>query len=96
MSDGCQTYLLAHVICNHKRETSTHDFPIPFGMRYYNEVQEAEAKCLGSTLQLATPCLLWANKRSMTYEEIAVHFTASNDMVKYRMNTTGISRRPYK
>jgi len=99
-SDGRQQsdlmHEIAHVICNHERETNIYDFEIPFGMRYYNELQEEEAKCLGATLQLATPCLLWANKRSMTNEEIATHFNASSDMVKYRMNTTGIARRAYK
>jgi Zn-dependent peptidase ImmA (M78 family) len=86
---------LAHIICEHSHGEVKYDTPIPFGMRNYNPEQEEEAKCLGSTLQLATPCLLWANKRNMTTEEIAEHFNASIDMVNYRMNTTGISKRKY-
>lgn len=31
----------------------------------------------------------------MTNEEIAAHFNASVEMVKYRMNMTGIARRIY-
>jgi len=84
---------LAHIICEHEHDQKSYDFDIPFGMREFNELQEEEAKCLGSTLQLATPCLLWANKRNMTTETIATHFNASTDMVTYRMNITGIARR---
>ncbi|MEO6328749.1 MAG: ImmA/IrrE family metallo-endopeptidase [Ginsengibacter sp.] len=84
---------LAHIICNHKRGQIDYDFEIPIGMREFDEEQEEEAKCLGSTLQLATPCLLWASKRSMTTEAIAAYFNASNDMVTYRMNMTGIAKR---
>lgn len=84
---------LAHIICKHERSQKEYDFEIPFGMREFDEIQEEEAKCLGSTLQLATPCLLWAKKRNMTIPEITVHFNASVDMVSYRMNLTGISKR---
>jgi Zn-dependent peptidase ImmA (M78 family) len=84
---------LAHIICDHKRSQTEYDFEIPFGMREFDELQEEEAKCLGSTLQLPTPCLLWAKKRKMLTDAIASHFTASVDMVIYRMNMTGISKR---
>jgi Zn-dependent peptidase ImmA (M78 family) len=82
----------AHIICKHKREQENYDFEIPFGMREFNDIQEEEAICLGSTLQLPTPALLWAKKRKMTYENIAVHFNASIEMVNYRMRITGIGR----
>lgn len=84
---------LAHIICKHERNQKEYDFEIPFGMREFNEEQEEEAKCLGSILQLSTPCLLWAKKRKMTIWEIAEYFNASNEMVTYRMNITGIARR---
>lgn len=84
---------LAHIICNHTRSKSDYNFEIPFGMRHFDELQEEEAKCLGSTLQLATPCLLWAKKKNMTNESIASHFKASIEMVIYRMNITGVSKR---
>ncbi len=86
---------LAHIICNHQHEENYHDEPLPLGLRSYNSEHEEEAKCLGSTLQLAKPGLLWASKRNMTYEEIANYFTASIDMVNYRMNTTGIAKIKY-
>lgn len=84
---------ISHVICNHEHQEKVYDFEIPFGMRHFDEVQEEEAKCLASTLQLATPCLLWAAKKKMTFEEISKYFTASIDMIQYRMNMTGIARR---
>jgi Zn-dependent peptidase ImmA (M78 family) len=86
---------LAHIICEHEHAATLHDKPLPVGMRNYNPEQEEEAKCLGSTLQLAKPCLFWAIKRTMTYEDIAAHFNASVEMVKYRMNITGIARQAY-
>ena len=64
-------------------------------LREFDEVQEEEAKCLGAALQLAKPCLFWANKRSMSYEDIANYFNASKDMVTYRMNMTGIAKRTH-
>lgn len=84
---------LSHVICKHTRNQEVYDFEIPFGMRHYDEVQEEEAKCLASTLQLATPCLLWARKKRMTHQEISNYFTASIEMTQYRLNMTGIARR---
>lgn len=84
---------LAHIICNHEHSKQNYDFEIPFGMRDFNELQEEEAICLGSTLQLPTPSLLWANKRNMTTELIASHFNASTEMVTYRMNMSGVAKR---
>lgn len=83
---------LAHIICDHQIANKDYGFKIPFGMREFDPVQEAEAKCLGSTLQLAKPCLLWARKRALKNGEVAKHFNASLEMVKYRMSITGISR----
>lgn len=84
---------LAHIICNHQHDQKSYDFEIPFGMREFNELQEEEAKCLGATLQLAKPCLQWASKRKMANEKIAEYFNASVEMVKYRMNMTGLAKR---
>ncbi len=86
---------LAHIICKHERKADEYDSELPVGLREYDKEKEEEAKCLGSTLQLSTPCLLWANKRSMSVEEIAEYFNASKDMVIYRRNMTGIARMNY-
>jgi len=87
---------LAHIICEHKLANKDYGFDIPIGMREFNAEQEDEAICLGATLQLATPCLLWAKKRGMDKEQIASYFNASTEMVIYRLNLTGIARRASK
>lgn len=84
---------LAHIVCEHKRDNEKYDFEIPFGMHVFDEIQEEEAKYLGATLQLSKACLFWSNKRSLTYEEIALKFNSSTEMVRYRMNMTGIAKR---
>lgn len=81
---------ISHIILEHKHESkNTILSGLPL-MREYNELQEEEAKCLGATLQLPKLCLLWANKRNMTYNEIAEHYNASVEMVRYRINITGL------
>lgn len=84
---------LAHIICKHTREQKQYEFQIPFGMHEYNDTQEEEAKCLGATLQLPQPSLLWASKNNMSNKEIASYFNASEEMVQYRINLTGINKR---
>lgn len=84
---------LAHIICGHKVSDDFLDVSIALNMRYFNERQEEEAKFLGACLQIAKPGLLMAAKRKMSYQEIADHFNASIDMVKYRMRITGIEKR---
>jgi Zn-dependent peptidase ImmA (M78 family) len=84
---------LAHIICQHEYSYVETDFRIPFGMRHFDALQEEEAKCLGATLQLATPCLLWSKKKGLSIEQTALHFVASTEMVVYRMNMTGVAKR---
>lgn len=84
---------LAHIICEHKRDLDKYNFSIPFGMHEYDEVQENEAIYLGGALQLSKACLFWSKKRNLEYEEIAVKFNSSKEMVNYRMNITGIGKR---
>lgn len=83
---------LAHIICKHERNQKEYPFPIPFGMHGYDELQEEEAKFLGGALQISTPCLLWARKNKASVESIAMKYNASIEMVRYRMNITGIFR----
>lgn len=84
---------IAHVLCKHELSNESYDFQVPFGMREYNQVQEEEAKCLGASLQLSKPSLLWARKRNLTYEQISQKFNASVEMVRYRMVMTGIFKK---
>ena len=81
---------IAHVLCKHEVSEEKYNFKIPFGMREYNPIQEEEAKCLGASLQLSKPVLFWARKRNLTNEQISQTFTASVEMVRYRLAMTGI------
>ena len=82
---------IAHVILKHEHKRG--DLPIYLlGLWSYDKVQEEEAKCLGATLQLPRKSLLWARENDMTNEEMATHFNASIDMVRYRLNSTGVDR----
>ena len=51
---------------------------------------EAEATYLGGCLQIPRLGLNWAVRRSYTCTQIAQHFGASEDMVRFRSNMTGI------
>lgn len=84
---------LAHIICKHERQHLEYDFDIPIGMRHFNDVHEAEATTLGATLQLASPCLIWAKNKGMSYDEVSEYFNASIEMVRFRMNTSGVGKR---
>lgn len=83
---------LAHIICGHSIPEEYLDIPIAHGMRYFNEQQEEEARFLGGCLQISRPGLLRAIKSKMSYQEIAEYYTASVDMVKYRMKITGVEK----
>lgn len=83
---------LAHIICKHEFPTYTYDFAIPVGMRHFNPLQEEEAQCLGETLQLPRTALEWAIKAEMSVQEIANYFLASEEMVNYRLNISGVRR----
>ncbi|SEP44771.1 ImmA/IrrE family metallo-endopeptidase [Mucilaginibacter sp. OK283] len=83
---------LAHAICEHKQSLDIYDFNIPLGMRHFDELQEEEAICLGSTLQIARPGLQWALKRGYTVEQIAHHFNSSVEMATYRLRISGVAK----
>lgn len=58
----------------------------------FDAAQEAEAAYLGGCLQIPREGLLWALRRHMSTAEIARHFGASELMVRYRRNVTGVDR----
>jgi Zn-dependent peptidase ImmA (M78 family) len=86
---------LAHIICGHCVPKEYLDIPIAFGMRYFNEQQEEEAKFLGGCLQISRPGLLLSVKRGMSHQETAEYFNASIEMVKYRMQITGVEKQRF-
>lgn len=58
-------------------------------MRQYRKIDERSADFLGGCLQITTTGLDWAFQRNMTHMEIAHHFGASIQMVRFRCNMTG-------
>lgn len=81
---------LAHIICEHEIYVPK-GVVLPSYMRYYNKSQEEEAEYLGAALQLPRESLLWAlTKGKMVKRDVAINYTASLEMVSYRINSTGI------
>ena len=79
---------IAHIICEHPTANSG----INGSLRSYDEEQEEEARYMGGCLQITRAGLLWALRRRMTKEQIAKHFLASVDLVRYRQNVTGADK----
>lgn len=83
---------LAHIICEHQLPPAQTDIALPFYMREYDPVQEEEANILGSALIVSREGLLWALKKKMSHKDIADYYTASEEMVRFRINSTGVMR----
>jgi hypothetical protein len=83
---------LAHILCEHKVAEETKHIGLSGFLRNLNEEQENEAEWLGACLQLPRPALLYSLKKQMSLEEIATKYNASIDMVKYRINITGVQK----
>ena len=83
---------LAHIICEHKIPDDKKINGLSGFLRNHDENQENEAEWLGACLQLPRPALIWALKKNMSLEQISVHFNASKEMVRYRINITGVKK----
>jgi hypothetical protein len=89
---------IAHEDCGHEAVGFYQQPGCPFPLRSFDACHEGEAEYLGACLQIPRDGLLWALRRGMTSSEIADHFGASEQMVRFRRNITGVdaqfSRRP--
>jgi hypothetical protein len=83
---------MAHIVCGHTPSVLTPVGGLPFLLREYNTDQEDEASWLGACLQLPRPALWWAVKRRMTVVEIGEYFQASEELIRFRRQVTGIDR----
>jgi hypothetical protein len=83
---------MAHIICKHAPSELTHVGGLPFLLRDFNADQEEEASWLGACLQLPRSALWWAVKRHMTVDEMVQYFQASEELIRYRRQVTGIDR----
>lgn len=82
---------LAHFICGHEIPKEIANLNLPTNLRYFNQTHEEEAKYLGGCLQITKAGLLWKTKQNCSVEEISEFYNASVDMVKYRLNSSGVS-----
>ena len=78
---------LAHVILKHKMVS----YDPKTGLPQRRQQDEDEAVYLGGCLQIPRRGLVWAVQKRMTIAQIALHFNASEEMVKFRTNVSGIS-----
>ena len=81
---------LAHLICEHRPGRLHQIEGIPFPVREYDDNQEEEAAWLGGCLQIPRTAMLRSVERGMSNEQIAEHFGASLQLVRYRRNVTGV------
>ena len=77
----------SHIILKHKmirRDPRT-------GLFQRRKKDEDEAVYLGGCLQIPRRGLLWTVQKKMALTQIALHFNASEEMVRFRSNVNGIS-----
>jgi hypothetical protein len=84
---------LAHIILEHTIPEEIAKVCMLYNLHYYNKKQEAEAKFLGSCLQLTKPSILWARKENWSFDKISDYYSASIEMVGFRYNMVGL--RPF-
>jgi IrrE N-terminal-like domain len=83
---------MAHIICEHAPAELIQFGGLPFLLRNYDADQEEEASWLGACLQLPRPALWWAIKHGLTQVEMVQYFRASDDLIRYRRQVTGVDR----
>ncbi|MGK7958222.1 MAG: ImmA/IrrE family metallo-endopeptidase [Crocosphaera sp.] len=76
----------AHIILNHKMV----GFDPQTGFFKRRQQDEDEAVYLGGCLQIPRRGLLWAKQKRMNISQIAIHFNASKEMVRFRGNVNHI------
>jgi Zn-dependent peptidase ImmA (M78 family) len=81
---------IAHIICKHTPARIEIRDGFPFPLRTFNANDEEEAAWLGGVLQIPRAALLQLVRRGYTNEALAAHFCASDDMVRFRRNVTGV------
>ena len=79
---------LAHILCKH--EMSGFIKVGEFLLRNYDQDQEDEAEWLGGCLHIPRKALEWAFSNNIPPYQIANQYYASESMLMYRINKTGI------
>jgi Zn-dependent peptidase ImmA (M78 family) len=81
---------IAHVLCKHEPAKIELPGKFPWACRTFSSEQEEEAAWLGGCLQIPRAGLLEAVQRGLANSNIAILFGASEEMVRYRRNKTGV------
>ena len=81
---------LAHVILEHELSEIQFLNEVPF--RTCKSDQEEQATALGGTVLLPRPLLLSAATKGISYSQLATKLGVTEDMARYRWNTTGVER----
>jgi Zn-dependent peptidase ImmA (M78 family) len=88
--EATRMHEMAHLICGH-RPTGFHEGEgVGVLLRGHDQEQEDEADWLGRCLQLPKPVLGWCLNRDYTPEQISAHCRASLDLVRLRLNLSGV------
>jgi hypothetical protein len=83
---------LSHIILGHK---AAQVFVSPKGqmlLSEYDRTQEAEADCLSVTLLVPRDALLKLVANGYTHSRAAAHFVVSMDVLRMRINLTGVEK----
>lgn len=83
---------VAHVLCEHISNKEECILQTGFPLRSYNEEQEEEAAWLGGCLLLPRVALLHTLTKNYSEEQIRAAYCVSADLLKYRINVTGVKR----
>lgn len=86
--ESTRMHEMAHIICAHKPQGFRNLDGLV--MRQFDNEQEEEADWLGRCLHLPRPVLGWCLNRNLTHQQISDHCLASEELVRYRLNATGI------
>jgi Zn-dependent peptidase ImmA (M78 family) len=81
---------LGHLLCDHEPDKIITVSGL--SIREFSREKEDQADAVGQALHLPKIALLSAKRKGLSTEEICVEFCASEKLVTYRMNITGINK----
>ncbi|MEQ8553083.1 MAG: ImmA/IrrE family metallo-endopeptidase [Cyclobacteriaceae bacterium] len=84
---------ISHILCEHEFPPLMMVENMPIPSRSYNELFEAEADWLGSNILIPRKALQWCLYRGMKLQDVASYFNVSEQMVRMRINLSGLSGR---
>ena len=83
---------LAHLILNHRMDQTVLSAEGFLLRETWNKEQEEEAAWLGATLLVPRAGLLTAYRAKRGLQSLAEHFGVSQDLIRWRLSTTGVRR----